>query len=151
MKSATITGIGCLVLGIGAGYALTNESAAARGYSLKSVRGSYASQFSGTIFSNNTALLMSGTGVFTSDGKGNITGHESYTLNGTPCTATVSGTYTVNPDGTGDLAGEFTSIGQGCESGSYTQSFAIAKSGHTIVLANSNQGQGIDEVWRAQK
>ncbi len=151
MRSGRIVAIGALLLGIGACYVLTTGAAAARGYSLKNLRGNYAGEFSGTIFSNSTALLMSGTGLFTADGKGHIGGHESYTLNGTPCNATVSGTYAVNPDGTGTLSAEFNASGPGCESGSYTQSFAIGDSGHTVVLANSNKGQGINEVWRLQK
>jgi hypothetical protein len=43
-----------------------------------------------------------GSGIFIADGRGNITGHESYVFNGNPCTATVSGTYSVNSDGSGN-------------------------------------------------
>lgn len=150
MKFAKVPGL-IILSGVLCAAYLRGNAAAARTYTLKSLRGAYAGRFSGTIFTNNGTLLMGGTGVFVADGKGNITGHESYNLSGTPCNATVTGTYAVNPDGTGTLSAAFNTTDQGCESGTYTQSLAIGDSGRIVMLANSNPGQVIDEQWQLQR
>ncbi len=151
MKSGRIFVVGLFLLAICGGGALAVRADGSRAFSLKSLHGTYAGEFSGTVLSNNTALLIGGTGIFIADGKGAIAGHESYTFNGTPCNATVSGTYSVQADGSGTNSITFSTTDLGCEGGSYTQSFAIGDSGRTVVLANSNQGQVINEVWHAQK
>lgn len=144
--------LGLIILsGVVCAAYVRGNAAAARPFSLRSIRGAYAGRFSGTFFTNSGTLLMGGTGVFVADGKGNISGHESYSLSGTPCNAAVTGTYTVNPDGSGTLSAAFNTTDPGCESGTYTQSLAISDSGHQVVLSNSNPGQVLDEVWNAQR
>jgi len=70
------------------------------GFSVKNVRGTYASTFHGTI---------DGTGVLTADGAGNIVAGTETVNDGTNgCVGSLKGSYTVNPDGTGTLTIHFT-------------------------------------------
>lgn len=71
-----------------------------KGFSSKSVQGTYAATFHGTV---------DGTGIVTADGAGNITGGTETVNDGTnSCTGTLTGSYTVNADGTGTLTLSFT-------------------------------------------
>jgi hypothetical protein len=126
-----------------------NGNAAQGGFSLASIRGSYAGIFEGKINTGNELLPILGTGIFVADGKGNLTGHETYTVVTTPCEASISGTYAVNPDGSGTDSATFTPSTPGCTGGSYTQSLAIAQSGQLVVLSNTN-GDQINEEWHRQ-
>jgi hypothetical protein len=118
-------------------------------FSLASLKGSYAGLFSGEISTPAGMLPILGTGVFTADGAGKFGGTESYTVSGHPCTATVTGTYKVDPDGSGTLAADFKTKSPGCVSGSYTQNFAIAEGGRLVLLTNSNADR-ITEKWYRQ-
>ena len=68
------------------------------GFSNKNLKGSYAVGFSGT---DLTVGPIAGTGVLTGDGKGNLTGTQTIKDGPFVCTESFSGTYAVNPDGTG--------------------------------------------------
>ncbi|MGO9451726.1 MAG: hypothetical protein ACLQDV_11905 [Candidatus Binataceae bacterium] len=125
------------------------KAGAESGFSLVSVKGSYAGIFSGNINTGTELLPILGTGVFISDGAGNLTGHETYTVVTTPCEATIQGTYTVGPDGTGTDSVKFMTSTPGCTGGSYTQSLAIAQSGQLVLLSNTN-GDQINEQWHLQ-
>lgn len=118
-------------------------------FSLASLKGSYAGLFSGLISTPAGLVAILGTGVFVADGAGKFSGHESYTVDGKACTATVSGTYTVNPDGTGTSQTSFTTSTPGCVSGTYTQSLVIAQKGRLVLLSNSNADR-ITEEWHLQ-
>ena len=124
-------------------------AAAEGGFTLASIRGSYAGIFEGKINTSGGLLEFLGTGIFVADGKGNFTGTETYTVVTTPCQATVSGTYTVNPDGSGTNSATFTTTSPGCSSGTYTQSLAIGQSGRLVLLSNTN-GDQINEEWHLQ-
>lgn len=138
------------VAGVGALIGVQNARAtAAFGFSKRSIKGSYASTFQGSVIQGSSLLPINGTAVFTADGNGNISGHESFVFDGTICTATSKGTYTVNPDGSGTTSFTFTSSTPDC-SGTYTQSLAIAESGKIVVLNNTNANNQISETWRQQ-
>lgn len=121
------------------------------GFSKRSIKGSYASTFQGSVVEGDSVMLLNGTAVLTADGNGHISGHESFVFDGTTiCTGVAStGTYTVNPDGSGTTSVTFTGSTSAC-SGSYTQSLAIAASGSIVVLNNTNSGNQISETWRQQ-
>ena len=124
-------------------------NAGAAGFSLASMKGSFAGIFSGKINTGTQLLAFLGTGIFVADGAGNLTGHETYTVVTTPCNATIKGTYTVMPDGSGTASVTFTTSTPGCTSGSYTQSLAIAQAGQLVLLSNTN-GDQINEQWHLQ-
>jgi hypothetical protein len=70
------------------------------GFSLKSVRGTYATTIHGTV---------DATGTLVADGAGNVTGGTETVSDGTNvCAGSIDGSYTVNPDGTGTLTISFT-------------------------------------------
>ncbi|MDO8431932.1 MAG: hypothetical protein Q7S58_05915 [Candidatus Binatus sp.] len=71
---------------------------ATSGFSNKSFKGSYAVGFSGT---DLTVGPIAGTGILIADGKGNLTGTETIKDGPIVCTESFSGTYGINPDGTG--------------------------------------------------
>ena len=69
--------------------------ASASGFSAASIKGAYADTFHGT---------TDGTGNLIADGAGNVTGGSETVSDGTNiCAGTITGSYTVNPDGTGTL------------------------------------------------
>jgi hypothetical protein len=97
MKKMLLTGlVAAVALALSAG-----TGAAKKGFSLSSVRGTYASTSHGT---------TDGTGTLIADGAGNITGGTETVDDGVGdvCTGTLSGSYTVNSDGTGTLTITFT-------------------------------------------
>lgn len=128
----------------------SGNAAAHGGFSLASLRGSYAGIFSGEANTASGLLPILGTGVFVADGHGNLTGHETYTVVTTPCEATISGTYTINPDGSGTDSIAFTTSTLGCTSGTYTQSIAVAQRDEMVLLSNTN-GDRINEEWHLQR
>ena len=81
-------------------YAGLGRADFTKGFSLKSLQGTYAATFHGTV---------DGTGIVTADGAGNIMGGIETVNDGTnSCTGTLTGSYTVNSDGTGTLTLSFT-------------------------------------------
>jgi len=121
-------------------------AAAGGGSQLRLLSGSYSSIFSGYLVSGSLQPFA-GTGLFISDGRGNLTGHESINFNGNPCDHQISGTYTIAADGTGTDAIAFNNGGPGCASGSYTQSLAVVDGGNLILLSNSNSPDVATEHW----
>jgi hypothetical protein len=96
MKRMILTGLAAaaaLALSAGAGAAKSH-------FSVRSVKGTYASTSHGTI---------DDTGTLVADGAGNIIGGTQTANDGTNiCTGSLTGSYTVNPDGTGTLTIIFT-------------------------------------------
>lgn len=130
--------------------ACSGKASAQKGFGLSSLSGSYAGIFFGNANTGTKLLPLLGTGVFVSDGAGNLTGHETYTVDTSICDATVTGTYTINPDGTGADSVAFTPTTPGCTGGSYTQSLVVGESGDLVLLSNTN-GDQINEQWHLQK
>ena len=99
------------------------------GFSNRSFRGSYALGIIGTVVSVGP---VAGTGLLTSDGKGSFVGSETISYGVGPCVLTLTGTYSVNPDGTGTGSATVTSAAGGplCTSGNLaTVDFSLVLSG----------------------
>lgn len=77
------------------------------GSPLSLLSGSYASTFSGYSIVSDSLQPFAGTGLFISDGNGNLRGHETVNFNGNACNYQINGTYTVASDGTGGDAINF--------------------------------------------
>jgi hypothetical protein len=127
----------------------SGKAAAQKGFGLSNLNGAYAGIFYGKASTGTQFVALLGTGIFIADGAGNLTGHETYTFDPTACDATIKGTYTVNPDGTGADSITFTPTTPGCTGGSYTQSLAIGSKGDLVLLSNTN-GDQINEEWHLQ-
>ncbi len=130
-------------------FALLQYGAAAAGDggSNRLLRGWYSSIFSGFLITSPSPQPFAGTGLFVSDGKGNLTGHETFNLNGHACRYQIKGAYTVGADGTGSNAIAFTNGGSGCPDGSYTQSLTVVGDGDLILLSNTNSPDVATEHW----
>jgi len=111
------------------------------------LRGWYSAIFSGYLVNSPAPQPFAGTGLFISDGKGSLTGHETFNLNGHACQYQIKGTYTVGADGTGSDAIAFINGGSGCPDGSYTQSLAVVGDGNLILLSNTNSPDVATEHW----
>jgi hypothetical protein len=87
---------------------------AARPFSNRDLRGTYAEKFSGSAagaanpFPASSSTPQSGTGIQVADGNGNFTSKIIFSIGGSTCSGTVAGTYVVNADGTGTSTGTFT-------------------------------------------
>ena len=116
-----------------------SSASAATTFSQSSIKGSYAMSFAVAVGGSAAIDYTGGTGVIVSDGKGNLSGTESYSdTNGTVCTdLTLSGTYTVNPNGTGlaNITYSSSSSGPDC-SGSFAQTLSIANGGALVKTTN---------------
>ena len=121
------------------------------GFSLASLRGSYALEFSGKFKSGDRWVPMMGTGVIAADGRGHLRGAETYSTDTQACDAALSGTYTIEPDGRGTVRLTFTPATPDCVGGTYTQSLAIANHGALVLLSNTNAGNLIEEKWYLQR
>jgi hypothetical protein len=79
-------------------------SGGSSGFSAASLNGQYAYQVAGFDFTNNVNLPFKEAGVFTADGKGNITsGNDDFSEGSSPFSDPTTGTYTVESDGTGSI------------------------------------------------
>ena len=116
-----------------------SRSLAQPAFSKASIKGSYALSFAVALGGGTSVAFAGGTGVVVADGSGNLSGSESYSLtSGTVCSGlTLSGNYTVNPDGTGIANLSYTSSNPQC-TGSLTQNLAIAQGGQMVETANVN-------------
>jgi hypothetical protein len=147
MKIARVPIVVTVALGLLA-YAAASH-AFSIGFSNRNIRGTYAGQFSGVVIEGGTPLNVVGSGIFVADGTGNISGHESYVFNGSPCTVKVSGTYQVNYDGGGSTTITLSAGPATCDD-TFTENLAIADGGHTILFSNTGAGQEVTGTWRLQ-
>ena len=117
-----------------------SSASAATTFSKSSIKGSYALSFAVAVGGGAAIDYTGGTGVIVSDGKGNLSGTESYSdTNGKVCTdLTLSGTYTVNPDGTGlaNITYSSSSSSDPDCSGSFAQTLSIANGGALVKTTN---------------
>ena len=87
-------------------------SGGSNGYSNASVSGQYAYQVSGFDFNSGANLPFKESGVFTADGKGNITsGTDDFSEGTSVFSDPATGTYNIASDGTGSINLTFTSGG----------------------------------------
>jgi hypothetical protein len=97
-----------LFLLAGCGYGSGNGSTGGNGggitpqgnFSVSSLSGQYTYQMNGTELTNNSFLAFSESGIFTADGKGNISNGTDDIVPNTP-TSSFTATYSVANDGTG--------------------------------------------------
>lgn len=125
---------------------------AQRSFSTASIRGSYATSYSVALPNpSGPTQYLSGTGVYQADGVGHLTGQETTNTNGQVCSGTMTGTYTVNPDGTGTVSVTFTATTPGCPDVSFQQSLVILDSGRIVRVADMMPTEiTIFEEWQKQ-
>jgi len=79
------------------------QSTAEADYSLATVKGTFSFEYNEWT-ADPTQTYYGGIGLFTFNGKGNVTGSSSYTAGGVLATNTFTGTYTVNTNGSGTIS-----------------------------------------------
>ncbi len=95
--------------------------------------------------------FLSGTGVYQADGAGHLTGQETTNTNGQACSGTMTGTYTVNPEGTGTVSVTFTATTPGCTDVGFQQSLVILDSGRIVRVADTMPTEvTIFEEWQKE-
>lgn len=72
-------------------------------YSLSTLKGSFSFAFDEATL-DSTVAIQGGSGLFTFDGKGNVKGSSSGMAGGVLQTGIFTGTYVVNPDGSGSIS-----------------------------------------------
>lgn len=130
---------------------------AASGFSKASVVGGYGFVASGQEVVGSADETIVANGVFTSDGNGNLTaGNMTETLigvgSGGPliCSWTLSGTYTINADGTGTAVITTTPTPGSCNGGTLNFSVALANAGHQLFLVQTGvvgTGTGQSQIF----
>jgi hypothetical protein len=144
-----VTAGGVLFLGgVGVGrLAKPMKVKAQSGCSVGSVQGNYVSQYTGFVFPLPGAPAMvpyAGIQQSVADGNGNITGSNTFSLNGVTIRNTFSGTYTVNPDCTGSttFTDNFGNVGNA--------DWLVANGGTRILTVNTQTGVTISAVASQQ-
>jgi hypothetical protein len=133
----------CALISLGLLMAACSSSSSAQpAYSNASLKGSFALSFAVAVGSGNGSISYTGgNGVMVADGNGNLSGTESYTdTEGDVCSnLALSGTYTINPDGSGLAVFKYgtNSSDSNCQ-GSLNQALVIAQGGSLVKTSNLN-------------
>ncbi len=143
----------CVIVLLAIGIAAvtgTDTTRAKSGFSLRSIKGTYGFFF--IVQAVPSLQPESGTGIITSDGKGHVTGIETFNAGDQVCEDVVlSGTYTVSPNGTGTASVKFESTTKDC-SGTFHASLVILEGGNLLRLASTDPGfVTISEEWRKEQ
>ncbi len=123
-----------------------------RAFSIASIRGSYGTTYVVALpNASGPTQFLSGTGVIEADGAGHLRGEETTNTNGQVCTGMLTGTYTVNPNGTGTVSATFNATTPGCSDVSIEQNLVILDSGRIVRVADTMPNEvTIFEEWQKQ-
>jgi hypothetical protein len=129
-----------LVLGMGALVAPVSARADEEEFTVGSVRGSYGFSWDGTVGAGTSgAVPAAAVGLLVADGEGNFTeAVRTLTVNGSVSRQTATGTYTVNPNGTGSAV-LHVNFGAG-PLVTETFEFVIVKGGREAPFIGTNPG-----------
>lgn len=107
-------------------------------FKLNDLSGSYALRLEGpsSIVRTNEAQTV-GVGLITSDGRGKITGNGTFRSAGATCHGSLTGSYRIDPDGTGIIATNFVTSDLGCFTSVVDLSVALFKKGNGVEVANN--------------
>jgi len=116
------------------------QSTTAQTYTVASLNGTYS--FLWNMWTATSSFPEFGTiGVITFDGKGNVSGTQTYMQDGALHTTSVTGTYTVNSNGTGIFSS--TSAGFSAAFGLNSVVSGLAKGGQFLLTKDSTSGNYI--------
>lgn len=138
-RAAFIVPVVAGLLAIFLAGACGSPSSAETSFSNASIKGSYALSFAVAVGGGSAVDFTGGTGIIVADGNGNLSGSESFSdTNGQVCSGlTLSGTYTINSNGSGIANLTYTSSDPAC-TGSFTQTLAVAEGGKLVKTTNVN-------------
>lgn len=87
-------------------------------------------------------------GLLSSDGNGNVTGNVTDNKDGKVCQFTITGTYTVNPDGTGTMALTVTAITPNCTSSSSNEASVLFDMNRGVAFVNTTGGVALGRMTK---
>lgn len=147
MKSAkkVLIGYAVLTAAIAAGIAASGSASIAQPpFSNARLRGGYAGGYQGYLLVGGTILNHNGVEQITFDGNGGFTGSETFNilspLGQLTCQGSLTGTYQINPDGTGTMALTFAPAANqdpNCVGAASTASVVLSTEGHAIDLVST--------------
>ncbi len=107
------------------------------GFGPGSFKGSYSLRFSGKTGGGHPDA---GVGLLSSDGVSKVTGTLTENKNGGVCSFTLSGSYTVNPDGTGTISVTEKPISGGCTSAAASVASVLFNMGKGAIAVSTTSG-----------
>jgi hypothetical protein len=113
--------------------------------------GSYGFTFSGTVINAsgfNGPIV--GVGTFLLDGRGNVTGQETFNVTGTVCSGKLAGTYTTSLAGVGTVTATFTATTSGCPSGSLDLIYTSVNNNNKLYLVQNSSNKIVSGVAEKQ-
>jgi hypothetical protein len=147
MKSAKRPFIRSAVLAaaVAAGIAALGSSGGAQPpFSNARLHGGYAGGYQGYLLLGGTILNHNGVEQITFDGNGGFSGSETFNilspLGQLTCQGSLTGTYQINPDGTGTMALTFAPAANqdpNCVAAASTASIVLSTEGHAIDLVST--------------
>jgi hypothetical protein len=127
------------IVGVGAA-GNGNGAAAASGFSDADVNGRYGFSLSGYFVMGKVPVWLVGTGQLVADGRGHLTGSESFSLLGTQCAGILEGgTYKIHPDGTGTVSATYTPTTGPCGSEAVGLSLVLYKGGSGLKFYSTSE------------
>lgn len=111
----------------------------------------YATPFSNATFKGNYAYLLTGlssivlanesnavaTGIITADGNGGVNGSGSIRSANVTCIVQITGTYSINANGSGNISSIANTNTPGCVSGVLDLNLVVANNGQVIAVASA--------------
>jgi hypothetical protein len=136
-SNLVITGVGKAV---GSAEEAEEDDSSPFACSLQTIKGSYAISTTGSIVSAGPVGAVADVGKLTFDGNGGASQTTTVSLNGTitPSRSSLAGSYTVNPDCTGELSLTLPTANGPIPS---TSRFVIVASGNELLLVNTGVGR----------
>ncbi len=115
------------------------------GFGPGSFKGTYSLRFAGKTRSGNPEA---GVGILTSDGVSKVTGSLTQNKDGVVCQFTLSGSYTVNPDGTGTITVTDTPSGGGCTASGGSVASVLFNMGSGAAFVNVSGGVDLGSLLK---
>jgi len=133
--AATTAVAGTVAAATGGGQGDAPEQAGGKGFTLATLKGDHGYSYSGTVIGVGPITT---TGLISIDGEGNLAANYVVSVNGAIVRGSFTGTYTVNPDGTGLVRLVLPRSGN-----SLNGSFVIVDNGDETLFTNNDPGIAI--------
>jgi len=93
---------------------------------------------------------ITGEGQFKADGKGNLSGSQTFDVNGLICLSNFTGTYTVAADGVCTVTAVSSAVTSGCPSGTVSLLGVLYDSGKTVQFIQLDETKVLSGEARKQ-
>ena len=110
-------------------------------FGLASINGTYIIMYSGTVLDNSVFPIsgpIAAVGHFRADGKGNLSGSDTFDVDGLVCLSNFAGTYTVDASGGCTVSVTSTPVTNGCPSGKASLIGEVFSGGGKVVFVQND-------------